>query len=151
MNTESVIYAVESFNPDKGYSRYDIGSKDEMIKYLNNLIDDSINARNYDSYYRVNEVNSLDVQDWLDQVNELPEVRNVDRLFGDWVQIGTAATYLNVTFGRVFNLVTAGEIRSDTVGRNKLVNVHDIVQRKISNPKAGRPPKVRTTESLDVR
>lgn len=135
-----VVYAVESYTPETNtYSRHEVGSKDDMVNVLNQLVSDSLESRKYDSYYRVNEVSEKDKENWDLQVKHLPSVKNTDKLFGEWVQIGTASKYLGVTFGRVFNLITSGDITASTVGRNKLVSVRDVVERKITKPKSGRP------------
>lgn len=134
-------YALESYNPDLGYRRHFLGTKEEMVKKLGDVIDDSLSSGDFDSYFRIDKVSEQDREDWKAQEDNLPEIDPTRRLFGEWVQMSVAAKYLNVTFGRVFNLVTSEDIRCTSSGRNKLVNVHDVVQRKITNPKAGRPSK----------
>ena len=138
MNT---YYAVESYDSDENvFSRHEVGSKEEMKELLHDLVEHDLKEGNSSRYYRVNTITNSDKKEWDRQVEYLPDVPNTEKLFGDWVQINTAAKYLNVTFGRVFNLVTSGDIKaSSTLGRNKLVSVHDVVDRKINPPRAGRP------------
>lgn len=135
----SSTYAVESYNSETNtYSRHEVGTKEEMIDLLTSLVKDDV-SRGFDNrYYRVNVVSESDLSDWNWQVESLPDVPNVEKVFGEWIQIGVASKYLNVTFGRVFNLVTSGQVAASTVGRNKLVSVHDIVDRKINPPRPGR-------------
>lgn len=134
------VYAVESYNSkDNSYSRYDVGTKDDMMNLLSSCVKSSIEENDFDRYYRVVKVSSSDLVEWRRQIEYLPDVKNEDKLFGDWVQIGVASKYLGVTFGRVFHLVTSGKIQANTVGRNKLVSVHDVVDRKINHPGSGRP------------
>lgn len=133
-------YAVESYDSStNSYSRHEVGSKQEMLDLASSLVADDVNNNRSDRYYRVNSVTDKDLEDWNWQVRELPDVPNTDKIFGEWIQIGVASKYLDVTFGRVFNLVTSGQIEASTVGRNKLVSVHDVADRKINPPKAGRP------------
>ena len=133
-------YAVESYDSStNSYSRHEVGSKQEMLDLASSLVADDVNNDRRDRYYRVNSVTDKDLEDWNWQVRELPDVPNTDKIFGEWIQIGVASKYLDVTFGRVFNLVTSGQIEASTVGRNKLVSVHDVADRKINPPKAGRP------------
>ena len=138
--SQNKAYAVESYSKSEGYRRHETGTLDEMIKFLEEQVRASLEEESQDLYYRIVEVSEQDLKMWQKQEEMLPQVPKTDRLFGDWVQIGTAAKYLGVTFGRVFNLTSAGEIKANTVGRNKLVNVEDVINRKISNPKSGRPP-----------
>lgn len=144
--SDNIIYAVESYSEESGYSRHEVGSRDEMMSCLRSMIEKSLEDKVYDNYYRLNEVSETDYNDWNEQIIKLPDIPNKERIFGEWVQMGVAAKYLDVTFGRVFNLATDNEIRSNEVGRNKLVNVHDVVQRKINKPRAGRPSKKSTQE-----
>lgn len=141
-------YAVESYDSStNSYSRHEVGSKHEMLDLVNKLVADDVNNDRSDRYYRVNSVTDKDLEDWNWQVRELPDVPNTDKIFGEWIQIGVASKYLDVTFGRVFNLVTSGQIAASTVGRNKLVSVHDVADRKINPPKAGRPYPHKDSES----
>lgn len=132
-------YAVESYDSENNtYSRHEVGTKESMIDLLTSLVKNDVSEGNDQRYYRVNVVSEQDLKDWNWQVQSLPDVPNVDKVFGEWIQIGVASKYLNVTFGRVFNLVTSGQVTASTVGRNKLVSVHDIVDRKINPPRPGR-------------
>lgn len=134
-------YAVESYNSATNtYSRHEVGSKDDMKHLLSSLVDSDVKSGKCQRYYRVNEVSDRDISIWKRQEKELPNVPNTEKVFGEWTQITCASKYLNVTFGRVFNLITAGEIRAMTTsGRNKLVSVEDVVERRINKPKTGRP------------
>lgn len=136
-------YAVEAYNSAENvYSRYETGSKDDMVKALCHLVSSDVEADKVDSYYRVNPITEKDKQIWDKQVEALPNIPNNERVFGEWTQINAASKYLGVTFGRVFNLVTAGKIHAITTGtRNKLVSVTDVVNRKIDTPPSGRPYK----------
>lgn len=141
-------YAVESYDSStNSYSRHEVGSKQEMLDLVNDLVTDDVSNDKSDRYYRVNTVTEKDLEDWNWQVRELPDVPNTEKIFGEWIQIGVASKYLDVTFGRVFNLVTSGQIEASTVGRNKLVSVHDVADRKINPPKAGRPYPHKNNES----
>lgn len=141
-------YAVESYNSStNSYSRHEVGTKQEMLELLSTLVSNDVSNGESDRYYRVNSVTEQDLNDWNWQVRELPDVPNTDKIFGEWIQIGVASKYLDVTFGRVFNLVTSGQIEASTVGRNKLVSVHDVADRKINPPKAGRPYPHKDNES----
>lgn len=134
-------YAVESYNSETGiFSRHDIGSKEEMESLTQDLILQDVSNNETDSYYRVNEITNEDKRIWDLQVSSVPDMENKDRVFGEWTQINSAARYLGVTFGRVFNMVSDGIVRASTTkGRNKLVSVEDVVNRRITKPKAGRP------------
>lgn len=134
------VYAVESYNSDSNtYHRYEVGTESNMKQLLNDLVSKDVSNGIENNYYRIASVSEQDNEDWDRQVKYLPDVKNTDKVFGEWIQIGTASKYLDVTFGRVFHLVTAGQLSVKEVGRNKLVSVHDVVDRKINNPKAGRP------------
>lgn len=139
--TYMASYAVESYNSNTNtYSRHEVGSQHDMTKLLTSLVQDDISSKNFENYYRVNEITDADLHIWNRQKEELPDVPNTEKVFGEWTQITCASKYLNVTFGRVFNLITAGEIRAQTTtGRNKLVSVSDVVERRINKPKTGRP------------
>lgn len=139
------IYAIESYDPDiNTYARYDIGDKSNMIDQLVDKVNSGLNDN---KYYRVIPISEKDTLTWRKQVDSLPDIRATDYIFGEWIQMSTAAKYLGLSFGRVFNLVSGGEIRVQTTeGRNKLVNVEDIVERKINPPRIGRPPKTPATE-----
>lgn len=134
-------YAVESYNSETGiFSRHDTGSKEEMESLTQHLILQDVSNNETDSYYRVNEITDEDERIWDLQVSSVPDMENKDRVFGEWTQINSAARYLGVTFGRVFNMVSDGVVKASTTkGRNKLVSVEDIVNRRIAKPKAGRP------------
>lgn len=138
-------YAVESYNSaDNTYSRYEVGSKSDMVRALTDLVSNDVDNEGTDSYYRVNSITEADKKIWDKQVEALPNIENKNRVFGEWTQINAASKYLGVTFGRVFNLVTAGQIHAITTGtRNKLVSVSDVVNRKIDTPPSGRPYKNR--------
>lgn len=133
-------YAVESYNSEDGtFHRHDVGSKEDMTSLMSDLVSTDVNSGVYSNYYRVNEVSDADMVEWDKQQQYIPDMDKRDRLFGEWVQVNTASKYLGVTFGRVFHLVTAGQLAVKEVGRNKLVSVHDVVERKINNPGPGRP------------
>lgn len=133
-------YAVESYNSEDGtFHRHDVGSKEDMTRLMSDLVSTDVNSGVYSNYYRVNEVSDADMVEWDKQQQYIPDMDKRDRLFGEWVQVNTASKYLGVTFGRVFHLVTAGQLAVKEVGRNKLVSVHDVVERKINNPGPGRP------------
>lgn len=137
---EDQFYAVESYNAESNsYSRHDVGPASAMEQLLSELVSKDVESGSDKVYYRVNPVTQQDKAEWDKQAEHLPEVKKTDRLFGDWVQIGVASKYLDVTFGRVFHLVTAGQLSVNQVGRNKLVSVHDVVERKIAQPSSGRP------------
>lgn len=134
------VYAVESYNRDENiYSRYEVGTRDEMMCLLNDLVTDDIKNENFSNYYRVNTVTISDKKEWDKQAEFLPDIDNIDKIFGDWISINVASKYLGVTFGRVFHMVTAGQLTVNQVGRSKLVSVHDVVDRKIHNYGPGRP------------
>lgn len=136
-------YATESYNSDTNtYSRHGVGTEEEMMSCLTNLVKSDVSKNVENNYYRIVKVSDTDLQTWNRQVSELPDVPVTDYIFGDWTQINVASKYLGVTFGRVFNLVTAGEIAASTTeGRNKLVKVSDVVDRRINKRRPGRPPK----------
>lgn len=133
-------YAVESYNSENGtYHRHDVGSREDMERLMSKLMESDVNSGIYSNYYRINEVSDTDMVEWDKQQKYMPDMDKKDRLFGEWVQVNAASKYLGVTFGRVFHLVTAGQLAVKEVGRNKLVSVHDVVDRKINNPGPGRP------------
>lgn len=136
----SDIYAVESYDSSSNtYHRHDVGTKEDMKNLLADLVSEDVKNNIECNYYRIASVSEADKKEWDKQVKYLPDIDNKDKLFGEWVQIGVASKYLDVTFGRVFHMVTAGQLSVHEVGRNKLVSVHDVVDRKINNPQAGRP------------
>lgn len=134
-------FALESYNSDTGFfSRYDVGDSDTMENLLSKHVKDDVESGKSDTYYRIVKISEKDKQLWDKQIEFLPFVPNEEKLFGEWVQINTAARYLGVTFGRVFNLVTSGQVEASTTeGRNKLVSASDCIDRRIYKPRSGRP------------
>lgn len=134
------LNAVESYNmSEKRYNWHEIGSLDEMLDFVKGALRSSAESESIDMYYRIIVVDEHDLMIWNKQAELLPDIPKTERLFGEWVDIDTAAKYLGVTFGRVFNLATDGLLRTQVSGKNKLVSVEDVVNRKIANPRSGRP------------
>lgn len=140
------VYAVESYDSNDGtYRRHMTGTREEAVEYVS----EHVGCHYGDSlYYRIALVSASDLADWNKQVKNLPKVPATEYLFGEYVQANVAAKYLGVTFGRVFQLASSGAISTKVEGRNKLVSVHDVVERRLNKPSAGRPP-ASVTESSE--
>lgn len=134
-------YALESYDTETGFfSRHDVGDLSDISKMLNDYVSEDVKSCNSNKYYRIVKISEQDKKLWEKQVEFLPHVPNEEKLFGEWVQINTAARYLGVTFGRVFNLVTSGQVEATTTSsRNKLVSSSDLIDRRIYKPRSGRP------------
>ena len=134
-------YALESYDTETGFfSRHDVGDISDIRKLLDEHVSKDVESCDSKKYYRIVKISEQDKKLWDKQVELLPYVPNEEKLFGEWVQINTAARYLGVTFGRVFNLVTSGQVEATTTsGRNKLVSSSDLIDRRIYKPRSGRP------------